>query len=97
MPPGWLPQAKPAATSIAAALPAGAVPLVHCNVRFWPDPGRLADWSIGLRMLENSPSLAKRNEDPQLPRTVAPINWSTTQVNANFGLVVSPVRLILPP
>src|SRR5579872_261489 len=96
MPPGALLQLNPAATSPAASEPAGAAPLLQESVKLVPAVGRLTDWSAG-PAVENSPALAKRKDEPQLPRTVAPIRSSTTQVNASFGLVVEPVRAGLPP
>src|SRR6185312_6989131 len=97
MPPGVAPQPKPAANSAAAVPPGtGALP-EQAMATFCPEVGRLADWSVGLAMAENSPSFAKRKELPQLPRTVAPTKSSTTQVKATFGLLVPPVRLGLPP
>src|SRR5665213_1266646 len=97
MPPGELPQAKPAAISAWAALPGVDWPLLpHERETACPLPAILADWSVGLRTLENSPSLAKRKDEPQLPRTVAPVISSRIHVNATLGLLVEPVSSGLP-
>src|SRR5437868_3407110 len=99
MPPGVLPQGKsPVANRAAAAPPGTGWPLLaQAMERACPLPGRFADWLTGLSTLENSPSLAKRKDDPQLPRTVTPAVSSTSQVNATLGFLVVPCRLTLPP
>src|SRR5579871_1965955 len=53
-------------------------------------PGRFVGTFWSLNTTEYSPALAKRNDVPHDPRTVAPSISSTSQVKANFGLLVPP-------
>ena len=46
-------------------------------------------------MVEYSPALAKRNEVPQPPRTVAPTISSISQVNPIFGLLVDRLEVAM--
>src|SRR5579863_5897592 len=98
VPPGALPQPNPAANSAAAAEPTVGCPLLPHWTRAVPKvpPVMLYDPTTGLRTSENSPSLAKRKEVPQLPRMVVPVRSSTSQLNAILALLVEPVRNGLP-
>src|SRR5215469_17436837 len=90
MPPGSELQAKPAANSVAAALPGTGAAPAHGSLSESP-LGKLRAPLASLRVVEYSPALAKRKEVPQEPRIVAPTSGSTSQVNATFGLLVPPL------